>query len=743
MTRRLDLSFVGIAALIVAASLAVNVHGQTSEKLRVESVEIGFDGAFKLGHWTPVRIEFTGGSKEIRGTVDITTLDSDGVRTVYRTDGDEQVDFKAGSETTVLRYVKFGRSSGDVTVRVFDAEKTVLEHSFLLEREASAFWSTNELIVTVGQDVGVDDALQVKRRKGNANESALTATVEDVERLPDQWLGYEAIDAIVLPTHDLPRIESLTDQQIEALETWVQMGGLLVISVGKNGQELLGRAGRLARFVPGEYDHVRRLTKTVDLETYATAPQRLDTLPGADEIAFTSLKEPRGIIESRESNVIGQGPTIVRSSFGFGQVAFLAVDLDVPPISKWKGRGQLVSRLLRKESTRKESGQQDEASGRVAHEGYDDMVGQLRGTLDHFGGVTLVSFTVVATLIVVYLLLIGPGDYLLLNRVLGNRMELTWITLPVIVVTFCILTISLAYACKGHRLRINQIELVDLDAETSFLRGTVWSHVYSPRSEAYDLDYEPSLSARYQKSGVALSWQGLPGEGLGGMQNRSTAQLFSEPYAITQHIDSSGAFSASIDRMPIQVSSTKSLTGRWWGQLSAPVKSQLRSERHRDILQGWIANPLDVELRDCIVSYGSWMYRLDRKLGPGDTVDMSEMYERSLNLYLARRSVDNPNSPWDVTSRNVPRIMEMMMYHKAAGGRGYTNLGHRFQSFTDLSGHLDYGHAILTGWSEKRAGTLDRDEESLADNYDGNWNFYRIVFPVESFARPTDDQADR
>ena len=742
MNLRHEICLIGLAALFVIISSVASVDAQTVASLRVNNVEIGFDGAFKLGHWTPVRVNFVGGSASASGAVEITTLDSDGVGTVYRSDRNEQVRFKAGEENSILTNVKFGRANGAVSIRVVDEDNVILEHAVPIERNASALWSTSELVVSVGQDVGVDEALQVERGRGTAEEHAFTATVEDVAHLPDQWLGYEAVDAIVLPTHNLPRINRLSDQQIQALETWVHMGGLLVISVGKNGEELFGKDGRLARFAPGEFDHVRRLTKTVDLETYATAPQRLDTLPGADDIAFTSLKNPRGIVESREANIVGQGPTIVRSSFGFGQVAFIAVDLDAPPISEWKGRARLVSRLIRKESTREAVSQQDEGSGRVAHEGFDDLVGQLRGALDHFSGVTLVSFTVVATLTVVYLLLIGPGDYFLLNRVLG-RMEWTWITLPAIVLSFCILTVCLAYVCKGHRLRVNQIELVDLDSETSFARGTVWSHVYSPGSDAYDLVYQPTLAAKYENSGVALSWQGLPGEGLGGMRNGAVAQPFSKPYSIPQRIDSSGVFATSIEQMPIQVSSTKSLCGRWWGRLDTEIKSRLRSERHRDILQGWIANPLGIELKDCVVAYGSWMYRLDRKLGSGDTVDMSEMNERSLNLYLARRTIDNPSTPWDVAGRDVPRIMEMMMYHKAAGGPAYTNIGHRFQPFTDLSGHLDYGHAILTGWSEKRAGTMNRDDESLADNYDGQWTFYRIVLPVESFAPPSDDRADQ
>ena len=44
----------------------------------------------------------------------------------------------------------------------------------------------------------------------------------------------------------------------------------------------------------------------------------------------------------------------------------------------------------------------------------------------------LVPFWLVAGLIVVYILLIGPGDYFFLRKLVG-RMEWTWLTFPLVV----------------------------------------------------------------------------------------------------------------------------------------------------------------------------------------------------------------------------------------------------------------------------------------------------------------------
>ena len=66
-----------------------------------------------------------------------------------------------------------------------------------------------------------------------------------------------------------------------------------------------------------------------------------------------------------------------------------------------------------------------------------------------------------AFFIFIYILLIGPGDYLFLKKVL-KRMELTWVTFPLIVITVSLVAYYAAYAIKGHDLRVNKVDIVDV-----------------------------------------------------------------------------------------------------------------------------------------------------------------------------------------------------------------------------------------------------------------------------------------
>ncbi len=698
------------------------------------NVHIGFGQEFKLGYWTPVWVDVEGGSDAVRGDLEIVTQDGDGVQTSFQMLGEDPVEVAAGSKVRLLRYVKFGRGVSSASVRLRDKTNVLAQQPLSSLTKSQAVDSKRDLIVSVGADAGVQDALKTRRRAAGELEK-LTVVVTDADRLPDHWLGYESVTTLVLPTGDADFMDSLKPGQIQAIVRWVEMGGFLVISVGRNGERLLKDEGPLTAFVPGRLDRVRAMRKTDNLEMFASEEEQpLDILAQEHPLRFSSLVDIRGTVEASEGQP-GQGPTVVRRPLGFGQVLFIAVDLDAPPVSQWNGRARLVARLISNEQEQREDRTSLLESGQVVHEGYDDMVGQLRTALDQFNGVAVVDFTTVAALTVIYILLIGPADYFLLRRFV-RRMEITWVTFPLTVVLFCTVAGFLAFSTKGQQLRVNQVELVEIDAETSSVRGTVWAHLYSPRADRYDLSFQPELSMPFKSQGSVLSWQGLPGEGLGGLQSGSGAQLFNQvfsaSYAVDTWQDGPNGFETAVKQMPLQVSSTKSLSARWWGRVGQAVKSDLYLDEY-DRLHGQLTNPLDVDLMECVVSHGTSTYRLNRKLNAGETIDIDGdgLRERSLAMHLTRRTVDESAKQWDPAGGDIPRILEVMMFYYTAGGRTYTNLSNRYQPYIDMSRHLPLDVAILTGWTQQHLGHLKRGDESLTNDYDRTWTFYRIVMPVE------------
>ena len=110
--------------------------------------------------------------------------------------------------------------------------------------------------------------------------------------------------------------------------------------------------------------------------------------------------------------------------------------------------------------------------------------------LDQFRGITPIPFGWVAGFIAVYILLIGPGDYFFLKKVV-KRMELTWITFPAIVIVVSLLAYYAAYAVKGTDLRVIKMDVVDVDLEAKRARGTSWVNLFSPQNRDYAVSVVP------------------------------------------------------------------------------------------------------------------------------------------------------------------------------------------------------------------------------------------------------------
>src|SRR5205085_228522 len=97
-----------------------------------------------------------------------------------------------------------------------------------------------------------------------------------------------------------------------------------------------------------------------------------------------------------------------------------------------------------------------------------DITSRLQQELDNFD-VNVVPFGYVALFIILYILVVGPLDYFVLKHVF-HKLEWTWITFPLVVLTVSIAAYFTAYALKGNDLKINKVDLVDFDMRTDLDR---------------------------------------------------------------------------------------------------------------------------------------------------------------------------------------------------------------------------------------------------------------------------------
>jgi hypothetical protein len=294
-------------------------------------------------------------------------------------------------------------------------------------------------------------------------------------------------------------------------------------------------------------------------------------------------------------------PLILRLPQGRGQVMLVAFDLDQPPFTAWGGQSYFWEELLTQAHFLTRDLGRD-------NPGQQELAADLQKGLEHFGDVPVISFGWVALFILVYIIIVGPLDYFFLKKVV-KRLELTWITFPTVVLVVSVVAYFAAYSLKGNELKINKIDLVDIDLANQKAYGDTWFTLFSPRIQLYTIGIEPAApvwaqetEAEKKAAGVMVSWLGRPGLDSGGFNRPRSQSLFRRAYYYA-------ADAAGMEGVPIQVWSSKSFAASWERPLDPgrmPFTAELRHPNgNPEKIEGSITNHLPVALEEAWLVYGT------------------------------------------------------------------------------------------------------------------------------------------
>ena len=699
------------------------------------TVSIGFDGKVKLGKWVPIFISLDPSTSAAKFEVE--NLDGDDTPVIYK--GPLLSDPKFPGRYQA--WTRIGRTYGKFELRLLNAADDIIETKQFnftgSDRVEEFIGSTQELVLTLEPQDLFKKSIESVSSLASREDARIIAALGEKSILPFNWLGYDSADAILMVTSDLERIDRISDVQLDAIETWVKQGGTLILSAASNADRLLSENGRLARFCPGNFVGLGECNNSSRLETFCDSQEQL--LPSKDDaIPIVRIEDVRGIVLVDNSNAKNRKPLIVKTACGMGKVIFVTFDLDSPRMTEWIGFPKLVENLISGARTERETTSSTTSQGSsVSHFGYKDLIGQLRVPLDRFRDVQFVKFAMIALLIGLYILCIGPGDYFLLRK-LFKKMELTWITFPLVSLIFCGLAIGISKATRPDTIKINQLEIIDIDTINGEVRGSVWGNLYSPTGQTCSIGLDKSHQLGFEIDSNLITWHGLPGNGLGGMTTTANPGLLKTKYEQSFKIGENGqTLSTEIEDLPLQVSSTKPIFATWWASIEPESRVQLNRDPRLTQLRGRVNYKLPFKLKNCRLIFENWAYVLENPLNPGDTFDVQTgTTEKSLRSILTRKvklkkSDRSENSPWDPTDIRVNRIADIMMFYQASGGKAYTNLSHQYHSFTDMTDQLNLHRAILVGEVDEPGAILKVNGKSALAQYDQTTTVVRILLEVQ------------
>ncbi|MEM8735667.1 MAG: hypothetical protein AAGG44_15640 [Planctomycetota bacterium] len=751
------LRFFGLSCLLFCLGFAVaECRGQEESAASHQSVlasanspiklSVGFDGKLKLGHVCPLRIEIAQEVRDEARMVHAFTADGDGVAIKYQLPLEPQPSLY---RSVVWLPIKIGRANVPIRVQVLDTVGSVLAADEVSVDELEVLDSDQPFALAIGSSMGIEDLF---RRSADGSDSNFSyAVVSDPSQLPPSARDYSAFDIVILACQDLGLMKSMGPRW-DAIEAWIEAGGGCILSLSSEVANSLASSGSeeddlviLRRLLPGPVQGTGDIADPGVLES----------------LVATATDDPLGRFRTALFDVDGRSTTgnldlamtdtLSRKTawwttrpLGQGTVRVVASDLDSDAFAEWDARKLLWERLVSpywgRDLLENKSTQEDSRDS--SYLGYNDLVGQLRASLDLFGGIREVSFSEIAAILIGILLLIGPLDYFLSVKWI-KRPDLSWYFAGSVLL---LSTIALTWYCVSVRpsgVLVNTAQIVDIDATTGKLRGSMWSHVYSGvartvnvRAEATgavsgtnDQDAQPT-----NPTGVFLDWQGLPGGGLGGLNAQLSTDRGMPAYSATLETGDT----TSLNEVGIGAGGTKCLFGSWNNRLDMEDSFQLSEIPGVDQLSGEFRNPLNVDIRDAVLFYHNWFYRLNSRIPAGDRVVISsDTIPKDIARKLNERTLVQDkvaSTKWNPADReSVDRLLELMMFHKAASGRNYTALHHRYQPYLDHSNLLSTDTAFLVCRLDEplakiKVGGVTEDKLDVEQKMDRTW--CRIAIPI-------------
>jgi hypothetical protein len=666
-------------------------------------VRIGFrsmmgGGQSRNGVWTPLQATIKAGADDVTlGAFNLVVESTDGEAVPYRYTAPVPA-IPANDERLVFVYVRPGSPGCEFTVTLQKTDGQIVQTIARIQRDPSApksevLEARDVLFLTVGSRLhALKQALkhpEKPAKPGEAEEeddesgTQRFAFIESVDAMPERRFGYESVDVLLLTTSSDSFVNQLLEMdkaRRDALLDWVRRGGRLVLSVGRNQQSVARWLDKVPLVDCAIKSKVTRASLP-NLSFWCGGEAQQKEPLGQVEIAcVTPGANTYGLVwEEAVGGDLEKRPIVLQANCGLGRVLLVAFDLDATPFSTWEGQAAFWKKMQAELAPRPPAARANPAAGQRG-----ESAAELKRVLEDFEDAPVISFGWVALFILFYILLVGPLDYFILKKVF-KRLELTWITFPVLVLIVSVAAYATAYYFKGDDLRINKIDLVEIDLRGSGqVYGTSWFTLFSPRIQNYTVGLKPvapDWGGRWDENDTdaptppaLLATLDGPEPSLGG----NSQSLFRRPYEYAED-------AAGLTRVPIPVWATRTFTASWRAPLKdraaldrpSPIRADLRVSRDGKALTGAVVNNLPAELLGTVLFHRNQWYLLGDLL-PGESREVGPLFERdvkphSLPEWFSDASVLRPRPGSMASGPQRSRMIQSysslrsLLFHDAGG----------------------------------------------------------------------------
>ncbi|MEO6796791.1 MAG: hypothetical protein ABI401_04095 [Candidatus Dormibacter sp.] len=463
-SRRL-LTRIALAALLVAVGLpGATIAAEAAASPISLTAKLGYQGVYKLQEWMPVTIEVKNSGPDFTGSLEIEAAftGQPGLASpaIYST----TLSLAAGAAKHLRSYAIVSPAGGvTLTVRVLQGGR------LMASQAASSGTQVPTLIGVLSDDPSALDDLAAVHPAG-ISAHVVHLSPED---LAQSAITLRAFDLLVIDDY---ATDTLTSGQRTALADFVRNGGALLIGTGASWRKTL--AG-----IPAELVTARPTgTATIATSQALGGPATLEIAAGiAGSQAGTWLAE-------------ASHPLLIETPVGSGLVTLATFDWNQPAVGAAVGTKGLLRQLLVRDLFAS-AAQQNFPIG-VGGGGFSSLYGgagtsisersnALSSVLGDVPALDLPSLQLTGLLVLLYVLLVGPINYLVLGAM--HRRELSWVTIPLIAVIVAGGAYGIGVGTKGRSVQSNQVAILHLASGGGHAYQETFTGIMAPTRGDYQV----------------------------------------------------------------------------------------------------------------------------------------------------------------------------------------------------------------------------------------------------------------
>ncbi len=477
--------------LFTARSTQNRVYAAASAYHVSMQVDLGFNSIFRPGYWMPVHVSLVNSGAGFHGSLALrVVLGAPGsdVNQVTPWSFGQPVTLAKGAHQQITLYVPVfppGNATFQGILATLRDEhgKAVVQQTVNVDpgNEVSPGYLFVGTLADPGTDFNAIDGMFLPGQAG-----FLTLTALDPATLPALEAALENFDIIVLDDFNTA---ALHPDQLLALQTWVNRGGILIEVGGPSWKRTLGA-------LPGALLPVKiQGTRTLAPGTRILSPkdplaqdenlQELsEALPGAVTVNAAAVQAQPLFSQSETVLSAGGIPLFVQAHQGQGVICYLGLDPASPPLTQWYGSSSLWRMVLTYALG-------DNLLIASAEQSYSTGPGQLLtrgGVLNMLVPGTLPGPYVLILCLCGYALILGPLRLFIVKRLKHAKWWWPLLLLMGIIVIYTPVAYGLASYERSASIIDTSVSLIQMNQDGSSAHITTYSGIYVPTAGDFTLN---------------------------------------------------------------------------------------------------------------------------------------------------------------------------------------------------------------------------------------------------------------